>query len=401
MKKKAFLIVALFLFVLMLVPIPGTVCAKSKAKPIVIGMIFDLTGPFAPVGITGSQGAKTAFDILGHEVAGRPVEFIIEDSGTDAGQSPDKARKLVTVDGASILILPVFGGATQAIAPYLDKVKVPGLLVEQAVPALALKHRWVWHPAGLEKQFVYPLGIFAYKNLGYRKVSLLAWEIGDGPEFMEGFKDGFVGSGGEIVQEVYYPPQTMDFGPYIIGMKKADALMGYFPGSNIFAFYQAKGSFGLDIPIMESPGEMPNPPIQAALGEKTVGTVFLTTYLWSLDTKGNKKFVKAYKERWGEPPSHISADAYRNIELIYEALNATKGDSSGEALAKAFSEMTADTIQGKISFTPENVAVRDLWIYKKESATGDPKKDYKLLSTVRTKSEKVGEGFKSVVLGWD
>ena len=224
MEKKVFLIVAMLLFVLMFVPISGTVCAKSTAKPIVIGMIFDLSGPYAPVGITGSQGAKIAFDILGHEEAGRPVKIIIEDGGTDAGQSLDKDRKLVTGDGASILILSVFGGGIQAIAPFLDKVKIPGLLVEQAAPALALKHRWVWHPAGLEKQFIYPLGIFAYKNLGYRKVSLLAWEIGDGPEFMEGFKDGFVGSGCEIVQEVYYPPQTMDFGPYIIGIKKADAL---------------------------------------------------------------------------------------------------------------------------------------------------------------------------------
>jgi len=403
MGKKAYLVMALLMVGILLVPLLGSACPQpAEAKPIVIGMIFDLTGPFAPAGISGSRGAEVAKEVLGAEVAGKSIKFITEDGATDPTTALDKAKKLIETDGASMLLLPLPGASVRAIAPYLEQKKIPGLKLEMTDESVVLDHHWVWLPAATQDQEMYPVGLFAVNNLGYKRMALLAWEIGDGPYFMAGFKAGFTEAGGEIVDETYYPADTADFGPYVLALQNldVDAVMGYFAGSNAFGFYSAKHEFGLDVPVLEAAGEMPNPPVQEQLGMASVGTVFPATYLASLDIPGNQEFVDAYQAKYQETPSHLSAGAYVIIQIMYQALNATGGDTSGEALAEALDTTSMDTIVGKMSFTPEHVGIITQWFYQKVSATGDVAVDYELLATAYTSSEKVGDDLKPVVLEW-
>lgn len=403
MKKRAYFAMVLLMIGLVLVPLLGSACPQPAAeKPIVIGMIFDLTGPFAPAGISGSRGAEIAIQLLGNEVAGKSVKFVMEDGATDPSQALDKAKKLVETDGASMLLLPLPGASVRAIAPYLEQKKIPGIKLEMTDESVVLDYHWVWLPAAIQAQETYPVGLFAANNLGYKKMAILAWEIGDGPYFMAGFKDGFTESGGQIVDETYYPADIADFGPYILALQNLDidAVMGYFPGSNAFGFYDAKARFGLDIPVLEAAGEMPNPPVQQQLGMASVGTVFPATYLASLDTPGNQEFVAAYQAKYQETPSHLSAGAYVIIEIMYQALKATGGDTSSAALSEALGTTSMDTIVGKLSFTPEHVGIINQYFYQKASATGDVAADNKLLATAYTTSEKVGNDLKPVVLEW-
>jgi len=403
MKKRAYLVTALLMVGILLVPLLGSACPQpAEEKPIVIGMIFDLTGPFAPAGISGSRGAEIAKEVLGTEVAGKSVKFISEDGATDPTTALDKAKKLIETDGACMLLLPLPGASVRAIAPYLEQKKIPGIKLEMTDESVVLGDHWVWLPAGIQEEETYPVGLFAANNLGYKKVAILAWEIGDGPYFMAGFKDGFTESGGTIVNETYYPADTADFGPYVLALQNLDidAVMGYFPGSNAFGFYDAKANFGLDLPVLEAAGEMPNPPVQAQLGMASVGTVFPATYLASLDTPGNQEFVAAYQDKYQETPSHLSAGAYVIIDIMYQALKATGGDTSSTALSEALNATSVDTIIGTLSFTPEHVGIINQYFYQKVGATGDVAADNKLLATAYTSSEKVGDDLKPVVLEW-
>ncbi len=395
MKRKIYVAIAVLIVMVMLVPTLGTACKPKPAGEIVIGMLAELTGPIAPAGIPSMQGATVGFEQLPHEVAGRPIKFVVEDTASEPGPALDKARKLVEVDGASMIQGPLFGSCIAAVAPYLDKAKVPYMMLEAAPGSYNLDYNWIWQPLGTQHQLDYGFGRFAYNELGYKTVTIMAPEVADGPEFMRGFKDGFTESGGQVVQEQYYPPVVDDFTPYLLRLQKADALETFHPGTYVFGFYKAVAELGLNMPIIECPGEMPSPPIQQALGDATIGVVFQAGYHFTLDTPGNKEFVDAYQKRWGELPTHIAGDAYRNAQLMLEALNKTGGDTSPEALAKAFGDISMDTVQGHVSFTPERIGVCEYTVYKIAKVGGE--KTYEVLAKYRVMSKKVGDKLVSVM----
>jgi len=125
-----------------------------------------------------------------------------------------------------------------------------------------------------------------------------------------------------------------DFNPYILALKDADVVVCYLPGIAAIQFYQSWASLGGKKPILETPGDTTISAVMQVIGDNAVGSRGVATYGNYVNTPGNKEFVSAYQQRWKEPPSHIEGSAYRDIEIAVEALKATNGDTSGEALAK-------------------------------------------------------------------
>ncbi len=46
----------------------------------------------------------------------------------------------------------------------------------------------------------------------------------------------------------------------------------------------------------------------------------LELYHWSLETPGNKEFVKAFEERWGNKPGFPGADGWNYSQIVFEAI---------------------------------------------------------------------------------
>jgi branched-chain amino acid transport system substrate-binding protein len=127
----------------------------------------------------------------------------------------------------------------------------------------------------------------------------------------------------------------------------------------------------------------------AAAGAPPKGVKFMATWMHTLDTPGSKDFVKAYKEKWGEPPPHLAASAYRNVQIILEVLRRTGGGTSSREIAKALSNISLETIEGRITFTRDQTPIRNMFAGEFTEVKGEwvPKH----LKTYRVVSEKVGD----------
>ncbi len=389
MKRKIYVAIAVLIVMVMLVPTLGTACKPKPAGEIVIGILNEMTGFMAPAGIPGTQGAQTMIQMAGSQMAGRPIKVVIEDTATEPAVALDKARKLVEVDKACIIIGPLFGGTHLAIAPYMDKVKVPSLTIEGNWETMALDNQWTWIVSGGLIQHNYPFGIYAYDKLGYRTVTAIYPDMAGGPDFYEGFKRGFEERGGQMVQLQLFPAGTMDFSPYILALKPADALFSFAVAAHVFPYYKAVRELGVKMPILEGPGELGNPAVINELGDAVVGVIYTTSYLYPLDTPGNKEFVDAYQKQWGELPAHLSGCAAAATQIALEALRKTGGDTSGEALAKALGETDMDTVRGRITMTPDRVGTMTFPIAEIVKVNGTY--TYKILDTSRVKCERVGD----------
>lgn len=345
----------------------GTWAQPKEKGPIKIGAIFDLTGFLAPLGGDSQQGAIVALEKVGYKIAGRSIEFIREDGASNTDTTLDKARKLIESDKASLIIGPIHSGAVLGMAGYLDRVNVPNLNIAYTPDALPLEHQWVWQVSGGLRQGTYASGVYAYEKLGYRTATTLAQDYVAGREFIAGFAQAFEERGGKVIQEQWYPPGTTDFTSYLVNMKKADCIVPWFPGADAFAGFRQLKELGIKMPVImpEDGGATTSPPAMKELGDSIVGIDVTALYCYTLDTPGNKEFVEAYKKRWkGAIPGPMSGAAYATTQVALEALRKAGGDSSPQALRKALSGVSLNTIRGPISFNQDRIAVFTCYIVK-------------------------------------
>jgi ABC-type branched-subunit amino acid transport system substrate-binding protein len=94
------------------------------AEPIKIGAILNYTGPAAMLGPLFKNGIVMAIEEHNNQIAGRPIELIVEDAAGDPNICLEKARKLVERDKVKIIIGPLMGDAQLAVAPYAARKKV-------------------------------------------------------------------------------------------------------------------------------------------------------------------------------------------------------------------------------------------------------------------------------------
>ena len=171
----------------------------SAAEPIRIGAIFGLTGLMAPVAEENVQSLKLAFEeFLPKEIGGRRIEVIFEDSASKPDLALQKAKKLVERDNVSLIIGPVHGGHLMGTTGYLDQMKVPTLTPGTNTGALVLHRKWVWVTGGANPICSYPVGIYAYEDLGYRTCTVLATDREVGYEFIRSFIKSFEELGGKL-----------------------------------------------------------------------------------------------------------------------------------------------------------------------------------------------------------
>ena len=91
-----------------------------------------------------------------------------------------------------------------------------------------------------------PLGDYAAKSLGYKKVAIIAEDFTYGHEGAGGFHLAFEAAGGKIVQKLWPPLNTPEYAPYLAQIKPdVDAIYMGFAGSNPVRFLKQFTDFGL------------------------------------------------------------------------------------------------------------------------------------------------------------
>jgi len=75
-----------------------------------------------------------------------------------------------------------------------------------------------------------------------------------------------------------------------------------------------------------------------------------------------RRFVDAYVKKYGYYPATLGASGYAATTAFLEAVKATGGDTSPEAIINALHRIKVDTPLGTISYTPEGLAIGDKYI---------------------------------------
>jgi branched-chain amino acid transport system substrate-binding protein len=344
--------------------------------PIAIGLLVPQTGPLAANGKDMTNGLEFFLAERQNKLAGRPVNLVVEDDAGVPATGLAKARSLVDGNRIQVLVGPLSAAVGYAVAPYLNEKKFPAIfpIVSSEDLTQRKKSPYIVRVGWTSAQPSHPFGVYAFDTLHYRRIAAIGYDFAFGWEVEAGFQRTFEEKGGQIVQKLWSPLNTADYGPYLAQLRRdVDAVYAIFSGADALRFVKQYADAGLKgkIPLIGG-GTLTDQHVLRSMGEEALGIVTCHHYSEALDTPANKRFVAAYEARYGQLPSYYSEGSYVAGLALEAALQATGGDvEDREKLVAALRRVDLkDTPRGPVQIDSYGNPVENEYVRKVERVNG-------------------------------
>ena len=362
-------------------------------KPVKIGFVYIMSGPFATYGQFAKQGAELAIDEINKAggIDGRKVEALFEDSSGKPDVGIRVIRKLVYENGVDVVMGLDSSGVASAVAPVMKELKTPLIITHAATPdvtgtncnrytfrvslninqniamastiAAGLKAK-TWTTAGPDYSFGHQSWEYFQKYLSKKKPDAVFLPTAD----------------------VAFPPAaTTDFSAYVtkIMNSKADGVLISLWGGNLIDFVRQAGDMGFfdgKREILMTLGAATE--VLYALKEKMPEGIWVGTRYWfqANDTPINKAFVDAYLKRFNVYPSYNAHGAYGAVKAYAAAAGKAKSVDK-EKIVDALEGLSIELPVGKILIRPEDHQAVTDGVWGKTAA--DPQMPIRVLKPIR------------------
>lgn len=349
---------------------------KTESKePIKIGVLASKTGALEAYGKQTLRGFELGLDYATEgkmEVAGRKIEFIVEDTETKPEVAVQKATKLLEEDKVDFLVGSSSSADTLAVLPLAEEYQKVMVVEPAAADSITGSefNKYIFHSARNSSQDAVA-GAAAIAKKGV-KIATLAPDYAFGRDGVAAFKEAAKKLGAEIVKEEYADPAATDFTSNIqkIVDAKPDYLFVVWAGANS-PWKQLSDMKVQEKGIKISTGA----PDIAALStmEPLIGMEGFTVYYHDLPkNKINDWLVSEHKKRFnGDVPDLFTPGGMSAAISIVEALKKTNGDADSAKLIQTMEGMSFDTPKGKMTYRKEDhQALQTLYAIKLEKKDG-------------------------------
>jgi branched-chain amino acid transport system substrate-binding protein len=223
------------------------------------------------------------------------------------------------------------------------------------------------------------LAEFATKTLKAKKAVILsdvssAYSVGLAEFFREAFKAG----GGEIIAEQKYASKDKDFKAQLTAIKalNPDAICvpGYY--TEVGLIVKQARELGITVPIFGGDGWEAPQLIEIAGGEALKNTFYSTHFSPAQDTPMAKKFVEAFKAKYGgEVPDAMAALGYDSALALIEAIKKA-GSTEPSKIKDALKATDFNGVTGRTKLDEKRDATKPAVIITTENGA------FKFLQTV-------------------
>ena len=321
----------------------GTLAAAASVRParaqdgtIRIGLMAPLTGVVAAGGREMVDDFNWYWSQHG-QIAGRSVEVMVEDDGSNPDTALQKARKLVEQGRVHMLFGNLLANTGLAVANYVKGTGTPYFIPIIAADDLTQRARIgnVVRVAGYSaSQCTRLLADWALKQ-GYKKIATISQDYAFGHEQCGGLAQTFTEGGGAITGQFWHPINTSDFSSYLgqLSGAGADAIFTMQTGADATRFFQQYAAFGLKgrIPLMSSMNACDQSVIRT-LGAEVEGVVSAAHFAEGSDNPATQAFVRAHVEKFGTIPSLYGFSMYSGAMWVAQALERIGGRANDPAL---------------------------------------------------------------------
>ncbi|MBC2639524.1 MULTISPECIES: urea ABC transporter substrate-binding protein [unclassified Rhodococcus (in: high G+C Gram-positive bacteria)] len=294
-------------------------CVDTSGDTIKVGSLNSLSGTMAISEVTVRDSIALAVDEINNSggVLGKKIQVVAEDGASEPTVFAEKAEKLISSD----CVAAVFGGWTsssrKAMLPVFED---NNSLLYYPVQYEGLEDsKNTFYTGATTNQQIVP-ALDYLKEKGVKSLYLVGSDYVFPQTANRIIKAYAEANGIEIKGEDYTPLGSTDFSTIVNKVRSADAdaVFNTLNGDSNVAFFREYANVGL------KPADMPV--VSVSIAEEEVGGIGVQNiegqltawnYYQTVDTPENKKFVDAYKARYGanKPTSDPMEAAYTSVYL--------------------------------------------------------------------------------------
>lgn len=351
----------------------------QNQDPLKIGIIATYSGPYADYGKQFDAGMNIYLEQNEGKLGGRSVEIIRKDTG---GAAPDNARRfaqeLISRDKVDVISGLDFSPNVYAIAPVINRAKVPTLVMNAASSAITEASPYIARLSFTVQQVSAPMAEWLAAN-NVKKIYTVVADYASGVDAEEAFKKAFEAKGGQVVGSVRTPMNNPDFSAYIQRIKdnQPEGVFIFFPSGvmplSFLKAWQERGMEEAGIKLYAT-GEATDDSYIEATGDAALGLITSHHYSYAHPSPENQQFVEAYRKKFGTKDrlNYFAITAYDTMAALDKALTATQGNAEGDALLTQLKGMELMSPRGPITIDPETRdIVQTVYIRKVEQREGE------------------------------
>lgn len=392
------------LLVLAAVLLLGASFAAAQDEPIKIGLLTDKSGALTIYGIELENGFKLGLlyaagidpadydsidDALADvTVAGRPVEVLVRDNGSDPDTAVSQARELIEQEGVELLVGAPSSGVTVGLQQVALDYDVILMAAPGASPAItgANFNDHTFRVCRNTYQDFQAMAEYATGNLGTNFV-ILAADYDFGRSSADAAVATYSAAGITFVQDTIYAPlETTDFTPYIqqVINSGADVLLPIWAGDTSVALYQQLDELGVRDQMTVLGAFNSNDIVAASAQPVNIGDVSWIVYHYTLpDNDINDWLVEKHEAAYNDVPDLFTECAFATAQALVGALDATSGDTLPDAVIPALEGMQFDGPKGEYTIRPgDHQALVPMYIVELANIDDPEFKFYNLLQEV-------------------
>lgn len=362
-------VVALLCVLLLAVPLFGA--QAQDEEPIRIGLVTDLSGWLSIYGVEQVNGfqlgllyaagvdpseyesLEEALDAV--RVAGRPVEIIVRDYGSenpaaDADNAAAAARELIEAEFVDIL----FGTPNSGAAVQLQQITSPDdfNMVFMAGPAASptlTGANFNVNTFRVCRNTLQDAGSLATQLDQFgESFAVMAVDTDFGRGTAGAFELAFGAAGAEKARDtILFPTDTVDFTPFLQQLMDSGAETGIlvFAGVNSVALFQQVFELGVLDTMTLATGTNSNDIVAAA--PTLENSIAYIVYNYTLpDTEVNDWMIEKHIELFDDVPDLFTECSFATAQALVAGLEATGGDPFPEAMIPALEGLTWEGPKG-------------------------------------------------------
>ncbi|MBN8655630.1 MAG: substrate-binding domain-containing protein [Anaerolineae bacterium] len=376
------------------------------AEPVKVGLITDASGALAiygahilrsfmlgmeyATGAAGSAGEKFDFTQTQEntfKIDDCEIQVFVRDDGSNAENTATVARELIDVEGVNILVGTVSSGATATLQGIALESGIPLIVAPAAANDITGVNFNEYTFRTSRNNYQDAMNECIALTQQYKTFVQIAPDYAFGQGSAAAFRDACTLEGAEFVaDDIFAPLDTTDFTPYMeqIANSGAEAYIVTWAGSGFVSLVQAAKDQGVTESMALGATFIDNV-LMPTFFANAVGTTAGILYHYSAPQNDiNAWLVENTKARYGVNPDLFDADGMNAAIFAVEAIKATNGDVSGEALKTAMEGMEFEGPKGTIYIRPEDhVAIQDMYILKLVNVTDPEAAFYEYVDTSR------------------
>jgi branched-chain amino acid transport system substrate-binding protein len=350
---------------------PGIIRAQSTSKPVRIGLLSDMGGPYRDVGGPGNRLAvELAIADFGGSVLDRPIEVLQGDDQNKPDIASSLAREWIDSQGVDALADGAGSSAGLAIQQSAKEKKRIYLITGPATSDMTGKQcspygiHWVYDTYAL----AHGTGNALTKAGGDTWFFITA-DYAFGYALERDTIAAVQAAGGKVLGSVKAPLGTADFSSYLVQAKASGAkVMGFAnAGTDLQNCIKQAAEFGLSQGGIRMATLLMAINDVHSLGQKTCeGLVYTDSFYWDMTDK-----TRAWAKRWsvgmnGMVPGLLHAGNYAAATHWLKAVKATGSTDADAVVAKMKATPVNDmyNIDVKIREDGRVMHVMHLWQVK-------------------------------------